>query len=82
MENTTVTHDELLAALQKANTDKPRGLTTREICKLTNRSPRYVNEKIRDLIEAGVVESSRRRIVDVAGRAATTYEYRLKRRKK
>lgn len=71
-----------LVELLQPKIGKPRGLTTREICKLTNRSPRYVNEKIRDLIEAGVVESSRRRIVDVAGRAATTYEYRLKRKKK
>lgn len=54
------------------------GLTTRELCRATGLSDRLVHEKLRELMEQGLLASGKRYTAAIDGSKRQTTVYRLK----
>ena len=79
---TTFTLDELLAALTASTTaageESPAALTTRRMREITGWSQARINNRLRELIDAGQVECVRVPVIRIDGSRTAVPGYRLK----
>ncbi len=76
-----ITEDELVAALflaREADEGVEGALRTRDLVEKVGRRMDWVRERLRELIEAGEVETVLTSIVTIAGRVTKVPAYRLK----
>lgn len=77
----TINFEEWLAEIERVESEKeldiPDAFTVRELRKRTGRGRIWINERIREAMEKGLVRCVRKRIVDNSGRKTHIPAYQL-----